>query len=302
MPKGQTEDTLKALGLTPYETKCYLALLQRGTLTVPEVSTIAGVPRSNAYDALEKMMSKGICVSRPGNTKRYSASPPDLLRESFILKLDEETESELHKFKRDQRTALKEKEKEVLERKKAAEADITRVMKDLQPDYEKSRKQTDPLDYIEIIKDPYLAYKRFSDLIGQSKEEMICFVKPPFASTKEDWEEEGKRQNKLMQKGVRIRTISEIPKDNEIRECFYRQAEEGGKFGLETRTIKELPMKMAVFDSRTVTLSLEDPISGQVSLTTLVIKHRALAQSLKLLFDSLWEQAQDYHILEDSRR
>jgi len=300
MPKAQTEDRLKSLGLTPYETKCYLALLQRGTLTVPEISTMAGVPRSNAYDALEKMMSKGMCVSRPGNTKRYSASPPDLLRESFLMKLDEETESELQKFKRDQSTALNEKEKEMLQRKKAAEADITHVMTDLQPDYEKSQKQTDPLDYIEIIKGGYQIHRKFLELIANAQRDILGFTKPPYTVPREkQLGEQADPQLEALKRGVRSRSIYEMPKDEDERRFLFLHGDRGVQLGAEIRVLEELPMKMVIFDSKIVLTILEDALSGETSLTAQVVEHPALAKSLKILFETLWEQAEDYHIMKD---
>jgi sugar-specific transcriptional regulator TrmB len=298
MPKAQTEDTLKSLGLTPYETKCYLALLQRGTLTVPEVSTIAGVPRSNAYDALDKMMSKGICVSRPGNTKRYSASPPDLLRETLLLKVNEETESELEKFRRDQTRALEEKESEMLQRKKAAEADITRVMRELQPDYEESQKQTSPLDYIEIIKDPYQIHKRFLELVGDLREELLGFTKPPYTVPRERLKEQSDQQRNAVKKGIRVKSVYEISADKDERRWLFEAAESAARRGAEVRVSKRLPVKMMIFDSRVVMFTLADPVSKQPSLTTQIVEHQALAEALKILFNTLWEQAEDYHILK----
>jgi hypothetical protein len=47
-----------------------------------------------------------------------------------------------------------------------------------------------------------------------------------------------------------------------------------------------------------VLLALEDPISKELSLTTQVIEHRALASGLRILFDVMWEKADDYQILE----
>jgi len=300
MPKARTEDRLKSLGLTSYETKCYLALLQRGTLTVPEISTIAGVPRSNAYDALEKMMSKGICVSKPGNTKRYSASPPDLLRETLLMNLDEETESELQKLKRDQSTALKKKEQEMLQRKKAAEADITQVMRDLQPEYEKSRKQTDPLDYIEIIKGGYQIHRRFLELIADAQQEIMGFTKPPYTVPREKLrEEQVDPQLEALKRGVRNRSIYEMPKDEDERRFLFLHGDRSVQLGAEIRVLEELPMKMIIFDSKIVLTILEDALSGETSLTAQVVEHPALAKSLKILFETLWEQAQDYHVLKD---
>jgi len=63
----------------------------------------------------------------------------------------------------------------------------------------------------------------------------------------------------------------------------------------EATVLKGLPMKIAIFDSRIVMFALEDPVSGQTSLTTQVVEHHALVKSLKILFETLWEQAEDYH-------
>jgi hypothetical protein len=43
-------------------------------------------------------------------------------------------------------------------------------------------------------------------------------------------------------------------------------------------------------------LTLEDPVSERTSLTTQIVQHRTLAKGLKILFQTLWEQAEDYHV------
>jgi len=77
--------TLKNLGFTSYEAKIYLTFLERDTLSVPEISRLAQVPRPSAYEALDKLMSKGMCISKPGHTKKYSASDPTVLQERFFV-------------------------------------------------------------------------------------------------------------------------------------------------------------------------------------------------------------------------
>lgn len=67
----------------------------------------------------------------------------------------------------------------------------------------------------------------------------------------------------------------------------------------EATVLKGLPMKIAIFDSRIVIFALEDPVSKQTSLTSQIVEHPALAESLKILFQTLWERAEDYHILKD---
>lgn len=284
-------ETLKNTGLNTYEAKCYLALFERGTLTVPEVSKLAGIPRPNAYEALENLMSKGMCVARPGNTKKYGPSDPAVLREKALFKVSKATDIEL--------ANLKKKEKEILEKASAAKENLDSLIGELEPRYEKSALEVSPFEYIEIIKDRYQVHKRMMQLFGGVKEEILGLTKPPYAApTKEKLEEETRRQIELLQKGIKIRVIYEIPKDKETREWLLTDIDISATHGEESRVIKELPMKMGIFDSRIVVFALEDPVSKQPSFTNQIIEHSALVKALKILFETLWAQAEDWHVLK----
>jgi len=284
-------ETLKNTGLNTYEAKCYLALFERGTLTVPEVSKLAGIPRPNAYEALENLMSKGMCVARPGNTKKYGPSDPAVLREKALFKVSKATEIELEN--------LKKKEKEILEKASAAKENLDSLISELEPRYEKSTLEVSPLEYIEIIKDPYQIHKKFIQLGGGAKDEILAFMKPPYSVCREKLEEQFTHQVEPLRKGVRMRGIYEIPKDKEEIEWRFKTLVTAAKHGEEARVLKELPMKMAIFDATIVMYLLQDPISKQASLTAQIVEHRDLAKTLQIIFEALWEKAEDYHILED---
>jgi sugar-specific transcriptional regulator TrmB len=281
---------LRGTGLSGYEIRCYLSLLERDALTPPEVAKVAGIARPSAYDALEKLMSKGLCISKPGGVKRYSACDPALLQEKLIMELDETAQGKLED--------LRKKEEEILERTDAAKQKVTKAIEELKPQYESSRHDANPLEYIEIIKDPYQIHKRFMQLADQAKEEILGFTKPPYTVTKEKLTEQTGQQAHLLRRGLRIRVIYEIPQDKEEFEWWFNDIDANVKYGEEARVIKELPMKMSIFDSRIVLFALEDPISKQPSLTAQVIEHRALAEALKALFQTFWERAEDYHVLQ----
>ena len=303
---------LKDIGLTSYEARSYLSLLERDTLTVSEISKLAGIPRPNAYEALEKLMSKGMCISKPGDVKKYTASDPLLLQEKFLPEAKLATEVELQNLRKKEKEILekskaateielenlRKKEKEMLEKSEATKENIVNMIKELGPQYEKSRLETNPLDYIEIIKDPYQIHKRFMQLVAGAKNEILGFSKPPYSGPTERLEEQSRGQVEPLRRGVSIRAIYEIPEDKEEIEWAFKAIDTGAKHGEEARVIKELPMKMAVFDEKVVLLTLEDPVSRQTSLTAQIVEHRALAKTLKITFEALWEQAEDYHILK----
>ena len=282
---------LKELGLTASETKAYLSLLKKEILTVTEVSKIAGIPRPNAYEALEKLLVKGFCISRPGNTKKYSALEPATMREKAAIIIDDAFERGIGDLDR--------KKDEILSKKKVAEENLGNLIDELTPLYENSRSNRNPLEYIEIIKDPFQMHKTFMQLIGAAKREVLVFSKPPYSGPRGRLEQQFKQQVKPLQRRLVIKGIYEIPKDEEDIEWRFGIIDRAAKHGEMARVIEELPMKMAIFDERVVILALVDPILGETSFTTQIIKHSDLAKGLKILFDTLWAQARDYHALED---
>ncbi len=75
-------ETLQHLGLSPNEAKIYEALIERGESTISDISVSAKVHRRNAYDAVSRLIDKGLCfqvVSPSGD--RFGAVDPNKLKE-----------------------------------------------------------------------------------------------------------------------------------------------------------------------------------------------------------------------------
>lgn len=67
--------------LNLYEVKIWTALLSRGISTAGELSDIANVPRSRAYDVLESLERKGFVVMKLGKPIKYIAVQPEEVME-----------------------------------------------------------------------------------------------------------------------------------------------------------------------------------------------------------------------------
>jgi sugar-specific transcriptional regulator TrmB len=279
----------KDMGLTTYEAKSYLSLLQKDTLTVSDVAKIGGIPRTNAYEALSKLLSRGMCTAKPGQTKRYTATDPELLEEKFLAQVQRASQEDLE--------TLKKKEGEILQNQHDAQQDISTTLKELRPLYQRTRQESNPLEYIEVIKDPYQIHKRFMQLVAEAKEEILVFTKPPFSRSPEQRDEHLHQETEVLKRGIRGRCIYEIPTDEDERRWLSEHIKGAVRAGEEARVLKDVPMKMAIFDSRIVLFALADPVSKEPSLTSQIVEHRDLARSLKILFESLWEKAEDYHVL-----
>ncbi len=301
------------MGLSSYESKSYLSLLERDTLTVTEVAKIAGIPRTNAYEALEKLLAKGLCLSRPGNTKKYSATDPILLKDKFLARADHAMEVEMANLSKKEKEILEKynaakesklidlnkKEKEILEENKTTKENINQIIKELKPQYKNSRANVDPLDFIEIIKDSQQIHNKFIQLNDDAKKEVLIFSKPPYSGPRKKLEEQADRQAEPLRRGIKIRTIYELPWNKEEMEWTFMILKEQAERGENALVIKRLPMKMAIFDTKIVLLAMKDPVSTGTTFTTQVVEHTDLAESLTILFNHIWEQAEDYHIMGD---
>ena len=89
------QKSLEKLGLSPNESKCYLALLKIGSTSANEISRKSGIHRVSAYDALRGLREKGLISQiTKSNTLLFEAANPEKIKEII-----EEKEQELKKTK-----------------------------------------------------------------------------------------------------------------------------------------------------------------------------------------------------------
>jgi HTH-type transcriptional regulator, sugar sensing transcriptional regulator len=69
--------------LNIYETKVWLALLQKGISSAGEVAEISEVPRSRTYDVLESLEKRGFVIQKLGKPVKYLAVKPEVVIEKL---------------------------------------------------------------------------------------------------------------------------------------------------------------------------------------------------------------------------
>lgn len=75
---------LEKIGLNNKESRIYLKLLEKGTLTANEISKLTGILRQTAYEVLENLKQKGLIFSFIKNKKNnFEASDPHKLKETI---------------------------------------------------------------------------------------------------------------------------------------------------------------------------------------------------------------------------
>ena len=269
MPSAaRTVPDLTRLGLTTYEAKAYVALLGRDSFTAAQVSRQAGLPRQRIYDVLGSLVEKGLASTRPGSVVKYSAVSPELAVERLVLA---------------HRSQLAD-----LERSAAI------IIADLAPVYRSGLEKTDPLEYIEVLRDAGAINERFAALQASVKREILVFTKPPYATPPQENLE-----------GL------EVTRTHTARSVYEMSAFEdsnviGGirsfiEAGEEARFVDELPLKLVIIDETIVMFGMQDPVGAGRNLTIMVVEHPSLAKVLKTSFVATWERGLTIDEAEERR-
>ncbi|MDH5783473.1 MAG: TrmB family transcriptional regulator, partial [Candidatus Bathyarchaeota archaeon] len=78
---------------TQYETRAYLALVDKGVLTASQISEYADVPYSKIYEVLASLERKGWVKAERGRPSKYYPKSPSEALEAAKLRLEEMTKS-----------------------------------------------------------------------------------------------------------------------------------------------------------------------------------------------------------------
>ncbi|MBW2967727.1 hypothetical protein KY362_04520, partial [Candidatus Woesearchaeota archaeon] len=101
---------LEGLGLTPSEAKIYLVLLEQGSCLAGTISRNTGIHRRSVYDAIERLIQKGlVSYIKSNNRKYFEAVDPERLTE-ILNERKEDIESVMPELKLLQQMAMGKKE------------------------------------------------------------------------------------------------------------------------------------------------------------------------------------------------
>ena len=280
-----TVKSLDRLGLTMYEAKIYLALLNKQQMGAAEIARVAGVPRSRVYDSLRLLESKNLCRAVSDKVKVYSAIEPNNIM-GILYKMEEDkTVSKIEEY----REKIKIEEEKLAQKQR----DAQKLVEQLSPIYKANRDNNHDIDYIEIVKDHEHLRKRVIALFTSAKKEIMSFC-PPMPSVQDEMiAEQLEIQQKSIKRGVRWSAVYELPDEIEEIKRLQKYLINIKKIGERARVIKEIPVQMTLIDGKTVLFELEDPVSLKPAYTCSVIQHTRLAKGFELLFEATWQKAMD---------
>jgi sugar-specific transcriptional regulator TrmB len=255
VPRSVAE--LTQLGLTTYEAKAYVALLGRDSFTAAQVSRQAGLPRQRIYDVLGSLVEKGLASTRPGSVVKYAAVAPELAVDRLV--------------------AQHRRQLEDLERAAA------RAIADLEPAYRTGLEHTDPLEYIEVLRDAGAINERFGELQAAVRDEILVFTKPPYATQPQE-----NLEGLKVTRSHRARSVYEMSAFDDP--SFIAGVERFIEAGEEARFVETLPLKLVIIDETIVMFGMQDPVGSGSDLTIMVVEHPSLAQLLKTSFEATWDR------------
>ena len=262
---------LVQLGMTRYEAKAYLTLIQRESYAASELANEAGIPRQRIYDVLNSLVSRGLARDWPGPVTRYAATDPEAAVERLLAV---------------QRQALAGLE--------SHSADLAASLRDT---WSAGRQETAPLDYVEVLRDPGMVGARFRDLQREAERSLLTFSKSPYAMPNNPLGVEATRR--IVQNGGDVRCIYEpsIFDNPEV----VTETLEFIKAGEGARVVDEVPMKLCLADGHRALFSLTDPIAGALTSTNILVEHAALTSSLQCAFESIWAMGEPFEAVLERR-
>jgi len=256
-------ENLIKLGLIKSEAIIYINLLKKDNYTASELSRISNISRSKTYEVLNKLVKMGLCIEILGSVKKYSAINPM----TAFNGLEQDIEQEL-----ENRRIL-----------------LSNLSETLFTIYSTKIENGIPLDYIQVLREKNSIIKKFETLERKATNEVLSLVKGPYVmDTNKPYNLE---QYNSIRRGVNFKTIYEI--EDLGNQYLFESIEAFENAGEEVRIADRLPIpiKMYIYDEKTVMFTLEDKIASTSKLTALIIEHPDLAKGLKQVFDLYWQNS-----------
>ena len=261
--RDDSQTKLKHLGLSAAEAAVYSTLVRSpGTLGASAVAAAMGLTRTNIYPILKALVEKGMVQNGEGYGSQFAALPPEEALPRLIAA-----------------------EKEKLAEREIFAADLIKELRS-----KADQKQNPPeAKLIEVLRDPRIRGERFQQLQREAEREVDTLAS--VASVPLPQRRSGNPALcESLRRGIKHRVIYEpaLLKHEYIAPYLKGWIE----LGEEARVYKgHLPLKLALFDDKIAWMPLELNASRH-PVISLVIRHHALGQTLRLLFDYLWKQSE----------
>lgn len=260
MPEGRVLDVL---GVGEGEELLYRALLGHPGATAEEVRILTGFSGTRVRSLLGSLEKRALISRRSGRPARFQAAPPDAAVEALASAREEQISR--------------------------ARLEVPRLMELL-------RAPTPLLsatDLVEVLTSREALVERWMQLQRATRTSLEGFTRLPVAQPNVNVDEG--LQSALYNRGVSSRVIYDQAALGApgVLDHVRRMA----SMGEHARVVKDLPMKLALFDRRVAMVPTMSTDSTAVE-AALVVHRCALQDALIALFEIYWHRGSQIHVLD----
>jgi len=256
----------ESLGLTPYQARVLVALLQSQSSTCLSLARLAGIPRTSIYQVLDELDSRGLACRLPGEGPAVWASVgrSDVL--ARLIALEEERVTQLKV--RSRRVA------EMLEQVMPTDRAVV-------------------LPYVHVIYDSSRVHSLLEKLLAEVDGELLVFDRVPNC-----WKPAKDPSAPLVgaARRVAIRLVSKaIPPESSDYSAWQCEMTAYVAAGIDARVTTDVPIPLVVFDRQKTLLCLDNPslVDGGAP-TTMLVDHPAYASVQANAFEYFWALAKPF--------
>ena len=242
---------MESLGLTSYEIKVYLSLLETGSMTASDISKKSGVPYSKIYEVLNSLEDKGWLESDSSRPQKFFPKSPLTALEAMRMRIESSI--------RDSKNT---------------------IMSELMPIYEKSGIREKP--EIWVVMGVYNIAAKIGEIIQTCQHELLIAlpqiaegIAKPIQPTLRSLQEKGVKINVLASEEANPDTIRAISRVAKVR--LKNNMFGGGVIGDSKHVM--------------ILISEGRSVSGTFEPTAIWAEHIGLARFAKDYFHYLWADA-----------
>lgn len=254
----ETVQSLEFLGLSAYEIKVYLSILEHPRVRVPDIARLSKVPQPKVYSTIKRLIGRGLIESELAPVNRYSVIDP---KHGFRLLLDE-----------------------VGQREGSARTIIGALSRDY---VTYSDRETSSEGRVKLFQSRAAASRSFRDRLARVEKDLVIIVRWPLVLS--DYSSD---ITQIVAKGGSVRMLLEIPGKLEAAHTAFAAPMRDAGSGI--RYVKAVPMRMAVFDIESVALPMNDPAPHEGDgFMMLEVRNPEMSLGFHMLFEKLWKEGRE---------
>lgn len=249
------------LGMSEREAKVYQALLNKRHATISELQKSSGIPQCKMYEIMRRLVHQGYCLERKsGRMRTFDVIDPGTALTVHIPQIESRLEN------------------------------AKQLIDDLSKTFANSEKVTAPFEYIEVLHGNETIHKRYCKLVHDAQFEILGFGRPPYAwKTSDKLVEQEHELKEFLSRGGESRWVFELkmPDHEPVLNYIYNMTGRDVKF----RVAQTLPVKMMIFDKKTLLIAEEEPFTTNGDLTMSIIAQNTMVKAFIALFEYFWQQS-----------